>query len=108
MAEIAFQNISETAKKNVMKYLGGMTLEEAANWMDDIKKDKTKNFMKPWHYINLEKGATTMPEGDNIVMTLVKTLKELDNKAALSDDEIKLQGCVAFIICKTYRLYRYD
>ena len=26
----------------------------------------------------------------------------------VSDDEIKLQGCVAFIICKTYRLYRYD
>ncbi|MET3924701.1 DUF2147 domain-containing protein [Devosia sp. 2618] len=26
----------------------------------------------------------------------------------VGEDEIKLQGCVAFIICKTYRLFRYD
>ena len=25
----------------------------------------------------------------------------------VGDDEIELQGCVALVICKTYRLYRY-
>ena len=91
VAEVAFQNLSKTAKKNVMKYLGDMTLSEAANWMDDIKKDDSKDFMKPWHYINLEKGATTMPEADNVVSTLLKTMKELDKKEVLSDEEIKLR-----------------
>jgi len=74
-----------------MKYLGDMTLSEAANWMDDIKKDDSKDFMKSWHDINLDKGATTMPEAENVVSTLLKTMKELDKKEVLSDEEIKLR-----------------
>jgi len=26
----------------------------------------------------------------------------------VDDDEIKLEGCVLFFVCKSYRLYRYD
>ncbi len=26
----------------------------------------------------------------------------------VSDDQISLQGCVAFILCRTYQLHRYD
>jgi hypothetical protein len=91
VAEVAFQNLDEATKKNIMKYLGNMTLAEAANWMDDIKKDDSKDFMKPWHYINLEKGASAMPEGENIITALLKTMKELDNTAVLNDEEIKVR-----------------
>ena len=43
VAEIAFSYLDEPTKKNVLSYLDGMTLEEAANWMDDIKSDKKQH-----------------------------------------------------------------
>lgn len=89
VAEVAFNYLDETTKKNVLQYLDGMTLDEAANWMDAIKSDHANDHMKKYHYINIEKGGTTAPDGDNIVTVLTATLKELDNKQNLSHDEIK-------------------
>jgi hypothetical protein len=89
VARVAFNYMDEATKNNVLKYLDGMTLEEAANWMDAIKSDNANDFMKPYHYINFEKGSKTAPEGDNIIVVLDRTLKELDHKENLSHDEIK-------------------
>ena len=36
VAAIACSNLDETTKKNILSYLGGMTLEEASNWTDAI------------------------------------------------------------------------
>jgi hypothetical protein len=89
VAEVAFNYMDEATKKNVLQYLDGMTLDEAANWMDDIKSDHANDHMKPYHYINFEKGSKVAPEGDNVVTILNQTLKELDHKENLSHDEIK-------------------
>lgn len=89
VAEVAFNYMDETSKKNVLQYLDGMTLEEAGNWMDAIKSDHANDYMKPWHYIDFEKGSSVAPEGDNIITILDRTLKELDHKENLSHDEIK-------------------
>lgn len=89
VAEVAFNYMDEATKKNVMQYLDGMTLDEAANWMDAIKSDDANDYMKPYHYINFEKGSKTAPEGENIITVLDRTLKELDHKENLSRDEIK-------------------
>ncbi|WP_300570707.1 S1/P1 nuclease [Flavobacterium sp.] len=89
VAEVAFHYLDETTKKNVMQYLDGMTIEEAANWMDAIKSDHANDYMKPYHYIDFEKGSKEQPAGDNIVTVLNATLKNLDEKQKLSHDEIK-------------------
>ena len=89
IAEVAFKYLDATTRKNVMYYLDGMSIEEAANWMDAIKSDETNDHMKKWHYINIEKGATQMPTEENVLSILLQTLKELDNKQTLSKDEIK-------------------
>ena len=72
-----------------MEYLDWMSIEDAANWMDAIKSDHANDYMKPYHYIDFEKGATEAPVGDNIVTVLNQTLKDLDHKETLSHDEIK-------------------
>ncbi|MGK4566446.1 S1/P1 nuclease [Flavobacterium sp. 3HN19-14] len=72
-----------------MQYLDGMSIEDAANWMDAIKSDHANDYMKPFHYIDIEKGSKQMPAGDNIITVLDRTLRELDNKKTLSKDEIK-------------------
>jgi hypothetical protein len=89
VAEVAFNYMDEATKKNVLQYLDGMTLDEAANWMDAIKSDHANDYMKPYHYINFEKGSKVAPEGDNVVTILNQTLKELDHKENLSHEEIK-------------------
>jgi hypothetical protein len=89
VAQVAFNYMDEGTKRNVMKYLDGMTLEEAGNWMDAIKSDHANDYMRPWHYIDFEKGSTQAADPENIVMVLNRTLKELDHKETLSHDEIK-------------------
>lgn len=89
VAEIAFRYLDAETKKNVMNYLDGMSIEEAANWMDAIKSDHANDYMKPYHYIDIEKGGKEMPKGDNIITILDRTIKELDNKDKMSREEIK-------------------
>jgi len=90
VAEIAFSYLDEPTKKNVLSYLDGMTLEEAANWMDDIKSDKKTAFMKPFHYANFPKGTkATEHNSDNIVKVLNDAILELSGKDKLTKDEIK-------------------
>lgn len=96
VAEVAFQYLDATTKKNVLHYLDGMSIEEAANWMDAIKSDHKNDFMKPWHYIDIEKGGTQMPAGDNIVTVLRSTLKDLDNKKDLTQEQIKEKILILF------------
>jgi len=91
VAEVAFQYIDAATKANVMKLLDGMSIEDAANWMDAIKSDQANDYMKPYHYIDIEKGGKEMPAGDNIVTTLQKTLKDLDNINTLPKEEVKLR-----------------
>lgn len=90
VAEVAFNHMNTKTKQTVLQYLDGMSIEDAANWMDMMRSDKNYNYMKPYHYIDFERGAdVTELSGDNIINVLNKTLKDLDNIKSLSNDEIK-------------------
>jgi len=92
VAEIAFHYLNDKTKATVMSYLDGMTIEEAANWMDAIKSDSKNKYMSPWHYVNFEKGGPVIETpGDNILYVLDKTIQELKNRQSLSKDEIKVR-----------------
>lgn len=81
VAEVAFTYLDENTKKVVLQYLDAMTIEKAANWMDNIKSDHSYDYMKPYHYVNFDKGATVVElNGDNIIYQLDTTIKELRNK----------------------------
>ena len=89
VVEVAFHYLDDTTKKIVMNYLDGMSIEKSGNWMDAIKSDHANDYMKPYHYIDIEKGGKEIPKGDNIITALNRTLKELDNKNNMSREEIK-------------------
>ena len=89
VAEIAKQKLSKPAEEKVQKYLGDMSFDDAATWMDDIKKDKAYDYMKPWHYINIDehqhyKKDTTA----NIVNELEKVIAELKNYKTMNDTDV--------------------
>lgn len=92
VAQVAFTYLDDATKKNVMAYLDGMTIEEAANWMDNIKDDRSYDYMKPWHYANFGEGkAVEIFEGANIMYQLEQALKALQHKDKMSKAEIKLK-----------------
>lgn len=97
VAEVAFNYMDENTKKEVLKYLNGMSIEDAANWMDNVKSDHSYDFMSTYHYVNFEKGESVVEtNGNNIIFQLNTTIKELQNKQNLSKEEINLKLKILF------------
>jgi hypothetical protein len=90
IAEIAFRYLDAQTRKNVLYYLNGMSIEEASNWMDQVRGDRAYDYMRPWHYADFDRGrpATTMT-GDNIIGILNSTLRDLENPGQLSREQIR-------------------
>jgi len=97
VSEIAFNYLDTNTKKIVLQYLDGMTIEEAANWMDDMRDDHSYDYMKPYHYVNFEKGESVKNNpGANIISVLSMTINELKNYKNLSKEEVKKKLCIIF------------
>lgn len=97
VAEVAFNYLDANTKKIVLQYLDGMTIEQAATWMDDIKDDHSYDYLKPLHYTNVEKGQNVVSNnGKNIIGALQTTIKDLKNYKSLPKDEVKIKICMLF------------
>ena len=97
VAEVAFSYLDKNTQEIVLQYLEGMSIEDAANWMDQIKSDHAYDSMKPYHYADFEKGDKVVEtSGDNIIYQLDTTIKELKNKKNLSKEEIQTKIKILF------------
>ncbi len=97
VAQIAFSYLDEKTKTNVMKYLDTLSIELAASWMDNLRNDKSYDYLKPYHYINIEKGESYHPSTeDNIVNGINNSMLKLDNMSNLSKEEIRLNLLILF------------
>ena len=97
VAEVAFNFLDANTKKIVSQYLDGMTIEDAANWMDKIKSEQKYDYMRKLHYINADKGQNIMlSTEENIIGALTKTINELRNYKTLSKEDIKIKICIIF------------
>lgn len=91
VAQIAFNYLDATTKEKVIKYLNGMSIEDAASWMDDLRSDKEYDYLKPCHYINLEKDESYVHQvKDNIANELNKVINELRNPEKITNQKIGL------------------
>ncbi|MBS1647904.1 MAG: S1/P1 nuclease [Bacteroidetes bacterium] len=89
VAEIAAHFLKKEAKDSLQKYLGNMSLEDAAVWMDKVRKDHTYDYMKHWHFINIEKDKTYVKtEKPNVINQLEKHIVELNQRKGLGSDEV--------------------
>lgn len=96
VAEIAKSYLDKGIQDSVQKYLGDMSFEDAAVWMDIIKSDKTYDYLKPLHYINIEKDKTYVKYDNNIVSELELVMAQLKNKNKRTKEEINLDIKVLF------------
>ena len=97
IAEVAYKYLSPTAKANVVKYLNGTTFDEASVWMDEMRSNHSYDYMKPWHYINIEKGENYIQNSEeNVVNEILSKEKELSNLTNLTPEQIRTDLLVLF------------
>jgi len=99
IAEIAKNYIPKNIQDSVTKYLGSMTWESASTWMDDKRSNSQYDYMKQWHYVNIEKGMqydSIVGDGNNVVVQLQKATNNLKKKSQLTKDEIDFNLKVLF------------
>ncbi len=90
VAEAAFNRLDAATKKQVLYYLDGMTIQQAATWMDEVSHKQGYGYMKTYHYVNFGRGEkVTLKKGNNILSILDKTIRELQNKKQLNKTQIK-------------------
>ena len=97
VADIAASYLNPGVKDSVQKYLGTMTFGEAATWMDDVRSDHSYDYMKKWHYADVEKDKTYVKTSEkNAVNEIEKVIGELGNKSKLSKTQINTDLKILF------------
>lgn len=99
VAQIAKERVSTAVQDSVQKYFGDMTWESASTWMDEIKGNSQYDYMRTWHYVNIEKGKvydSTFGGGNNVAQQLIIALRNLKHKSTLTKDEISFNLKVVF------------
>ncbi|KAI9452613.1 S1/P1 nuclease-domain-containing protein [Russula earlei] len=97
VAEIAFHFLDENTKQAVQHYLGRMSIEDAATWMDDMRSNHYYDYMKTWHYIDITKGQAYQPSAEkNIVTVLHSAIAELSHMENMKDADIKTDLLLIF------------
>ncbi|RYZ18599.1 MAG: hypothetical protein EOO16_22085 [Chitinophagaceae bacterium] len=71
VAQIAFHFLDPAVRQKVLKALDGFSIEEAATWMDDARANHSFDAMRPWHYIDIEKGKDYQPAADKNALTIL-------------------------------------
>ncbi len=100
VAKIAKANIKGKVLKKVSSSLGDMSFEKAATWMDDIKSDRSLDYMKPWHYVNIEKDATYVKAKDgDIISELDVVIAELKNYKTMKAEDVAKNIKILFHLC---------
>lgn len=97
VAGIASALLDSNTKQTVQKYLDTITFEHASVWMDEVRSDHKYDYMKPWHYVNIEKGKEYVEtKDDNIINALNKAIGELEHRSDLTDSAVKRNLLIIF------------
>ena len=92
IADIAYQNLTKTARKQVDNVLGVRGIVYDATWADDVRSDKKYAYSYQWHYQNLKDNLTETDfqnllsnpksEGDHLFYAIdsLSTLLKTDKK----------------------------
>jgi hypothetical protein len=97
--DVAQSIASNSTLDSITKYLADETWQAASTWMDELRGNSQFDYMRKWHYINLEPTqaySPTIENGDNVVTQLDAAIRNLKNRRNLSPDQVKLNLKVLF------------
>jgi hypothetical protein len=93
VAEFALRALSADQRiiDSVQYFLGKMTFQEASVWMDEVRSDAAYDYLKPRHYVNVERDATYVKtKEDNVVNELEMVISILSAKGPRDKDKIAM------------------
>lgn len=97
VAEIAYHFLDDSTKALVKKYINNLSIEEMASWMDENRSNSYYDYMKPWHYIDMEKGEKYIPSPDkNLLTVLFSAITELRHMGTMKKKRIKEDILIIF------------
>lgn len=76
VGEIAYWNLTNKAKKNLIKLIGKEGLAMMSTYADEIKSDKKYDRYKTWHYVNFKDGETYEESEKNPLGDLITGIKK--------------------------------
>lgn len=71
VGSIAYHFLDDSTKKRVQDFLGNMSFEEAANWMDDSRSNSYYDYMRTWHYLDMDKGEKYEGSAERNILTVL-------------------------------------
>lgn len=93
ICELAYQNLTPTAKTQIDRILGGKSFAEQCTWPDMVRKSKEWKHTYDWHFVNVEDHQDYLdpqvvnPQGD-VISAILKNMNELEN-STLPDNKRK-------------------
>jgi hypothetical protein len=100
VAEIAKSKLKKGVAEKVQEYFGATTFEEAAVWMDEVKSDHTLDYMKVWHFVNIEENETYKKSEDgDLVSELKLVITELKKYKSMDKEEVSKDLKILFHLC---------
>lgn len=97
VAQVAFRFLDDSTQQIVKKYLGNLSIEEAANWMDDERSNSYYNYMRTWHYLDMDKGEVYTPSTErNILTVLHSAIVELKDYKNMKRKDVKYRLLLIF------------
>lgn len=97
VAAIAKQCLTKQVADSVQSFLGSMSFEEASVWMDEVRSDNAYDYLKPWHYVNVEKDKTYVKTKDPEVVNQIEIyIASLKQKGVRDKEQIKFALKVIF------------
>lgn len=96
-AIIARSCLEKQVIDSVQHYLGEISFEEASVWMDEVRSDRSYDYMKPMHYVNIEKDKTYVKVSEpNVINELELVIGHLRSRKARTKEEIKADLLILF------------
>lgn len=99
IVDVAQSIVSKSTNDSITKYLADETWQAASVWMDELRGNSQFDYMRKWHFINMEQNEAYSPNienGDNVVTQLDATIRNLKNRRNLTPDQVKLNLKVLF------------
>ncbi len=99
IVDVAQSIVNKSTNDSIAKYLADETWQAASIWMDELRGNSQFDYMRKWHFVNMEKTESYSPiieNGDNVVNQLDIAISNLKNRRNLTPDQVTLNIKVLF------------
>src|ERR1700722_10315975 len=99
IVEIAMSLLNPAAKQRVMEILDGYPIDNAAVWMDSVRRIVPEwRSMDNWHFLNMDKGQTYAEAGSDsdVVFRLNQVIADFQHPETISPDSLPIKLRVLF------------